>query len=429
MIDRYSLSPLKDIWSDKYKFEKMLDVEIAICEAWNKEGLIPEQDLKNIKNKAKIDLKDIREREKTSRHETVAFVESVSSKIGDSGKYLHFGVTSSDILDTAQSIQIRDSLEEILKDTKSFKNILLKNAREYKDLIIMGRTHGMHAEPITLGFKFLVWLYEIERDTIRIERAIESISYGKISGSVGTYSHLEPSIEKFVCKKLNLKPSKVSTQILQRDRYCDVMYSVAILGNTLERIATEIRHLHRTEINEIKEAFAKGQKGSSSMPHKRNPIVCERICGQARVLRGNLMIAMENTNLWHERDMSHSSAERIILPDSLILIHFMLNDMTTIINDLVVNREDIDRNLHIEGESIFSQNIMLYLVKKGMKKEDAYSLVQELSFKENKDLIKSLKNNSSLKEYISSKEIEEIGSFSYYTRNIDKIFKRFEDKK
>lgn len=425
MIDRYSLSPLKEIWSDEYKFEKMLEIEIAICEAWSRKGLIPKQDLENIKSKAKIDLRDIREKEETSRHETVAFVESVASKIGKSGKYLHFGVTSSDILDTGQAMQVRDSLKEILKNTKNFKNILSKKAKEYKNLLIMGRTHGMHAEPITLGFKFLVWSYEIERDISRIERALESISYGKVSGSVGIYTHLDPDIEEYVCKKLKLKPSKASTQILQRDRYCDVIYSVTILGNTLEKIATEIRHLHRTEVNEVKEAFAQGQKGSSSMPHKKNPIVCERICGQSRVLRGNLMVAMENTNLWHERDMSHSSAERIIVPDSLCLIHFMLNDMSFIIKDLVVNKEDIEKNLHIEKDKIYSQNLMLHLVEKGMDKQEAYNLIQDFSFKKGEDFLNSLKENSVIKKYLSSEEIENLCTLSYYTRNIDVIFRRF----
>lgn len=426
MVDRYTLSPLKEIWTDQYKFQKMLDVEIAVCEGWNKKGLIPDKDLEIIQKKAKIDLVDIRELEKTTKHETVAFVESVTKKIGKSGKYLHYGVTSSDILDTAQSLQIVDSLKEIIISTKSFHKLLFKKAKKYKSQIMMGRSHGMHAEPITLGLKFLLWHYEIERDIQRLENSLESISYGKISGSVGTYSQIDPDIEKYVCKKLNLKPSKISTQILQRDMYCDVIYSITILGNTLEKIAFEIRHLHRTEIDEIREAFSKGQKGSSSMPHKKNPILCERICGLARVLRGNLLVSMENTALWHERDMSHSSAERIILPDSLCLIHFMLNDMDCVIENLVVNTENIEKNLNIEKGRIFSQTVMLNLVSKGMDKTKAYELIQSISFEKDDNFLELLCENRDIAKYLNKKEIEDICNFDYYTKNVNTIFKRFE---
>jgi len=428
MIERYSLSPLKDIWTDENKFQKMLDVEIAICEAWNKKGVISDKDLENIKNKAKVDIKDIRRREETTRHETVAFVESISAKVGKSGKYIHFGVTSSDILDTAQSIQIIDSLTVILKSAKEFQKILLNKAEEYKHLIMIGRTHGMHAEPITLGFKFLVWYDELDRDIKRIENAIDSISYGKISGSVGTYSHTDPDIEKYVCTKLKLKSAKVSTQILQRDIYCDVIYSATMLGNSLEKIALEIRHLHRTEIDEVKESFAQGQKGSSSMPHKQNPITCERICGQARVLRGYLMISLENTALWHERDMSHSSAERIIMPDSLTLIHFMLNDMSSVITNIVVKEDKIQNNLKIEKEKIFSQSIMLELVLKGMDKDMAYDIVQKASFEKDSPFIDTILKNKEVLKYLTKEEIKELSTYKYYIRNIDSIFKRFETK-
>jgi len=403
----------------------MLEVEIAICEAWNKKGLISNKDLENIIKKSKIDLRDIRRRERNTKHETVAFVESIACKIGDSGKYLHYGVTSSDILDTAQSLQIKESLEIILSDTKKFNRLLKNKAKKYKNLIMMGRTHGMHAEPTTLGLKFLVWHYETDRNILRINNAIDSISYGKISGSVGTYSQIDPCIEKFVCKKLGINVAKISTQILQRDRYGDVLYSITSLGNTLEKIALEIRHLHRTEIDEINEAFHKGQKGSSSMPHKKNPIICERICGQARVLRGNLSIAMENNSLWHERDMSHSSAERIIIPDSLCLIHFMLNDMNSVIENLLIQKESIQRNLELEKGKIFSQTLMLKLVLKGMTKKEAYKTTQDISFEQKSNFKEKILRDTNVRKYLSEKEINEIFNLSYYTRNIDKIFQRF----
>lgn len=404
----------------------MLDVEIAVCEAWNKKGLISKKHLGNIQKKAAVDLKDIRRREKISRHETVAFVESVANKIGASGKYLHYGVTSSDILDTAQSLQIKESLEIILSETESFHQLLFKKAKKYKNLIMVGRTHGMHAEPITLGLKFLVWHYETERDIQRLKNALDSISYGKISGSVGTYSQIDPSIEKYVCSKLNIKTAKVSTQILQRDRYADVLYSTSALGNTLEKIALEIRHLHHTELDEVKEAFKKGQKGSSSMPHKKNPILCERICGLARVLRGNLSISMENNALWHERDMSHSSAERVIIPDSLCLVHFMLNDMHSVVKNLLIKENSIKKNLSLEKGKIFSQSLMLKLVQNGMEKEKAYKTAQGISFTEKNGFKREILKNKLVQKYLTKKELEELTDLSYYTRNVDKIFERFE---
>lgn len=425
MIERYTLSPLKEIWTDQYKFERMLDVELAVCKAWSQKKLIPQEDWKTIEKKAIVDLKDIRKREEVTRHETVAFVESVTNKIGTSGKYLHYGVTSSDILDTAQSLQIKESLEIILSETNKFHKLLFKKAKKYKSLIMVGRTHGMHAEPITLGLKFLIWHYETQRDIERIKNALDSISYGKISGSVGTYSQVDPYIENYVCKKLKIKPAKVSTQILQRDRYTDVLYSISALGNTLEKIALEIRHLHRTEIDEVKEAFNKGQKGSSSMPHKKNPILCERICGLARVLRGNLSIGMENNSLWHERDMSHSSAERVIIPDSLCLVHFMLNDMHSVVENLLIKEENIIRNLALEKGKIFSQSLMLRLVQKGMQKEKAYNIAQEISFDEGEGFKQEALKNKLIQKYLTEKELEELTDLSYYTRNVEKIFKRF----
>ena len=428
MLDRYTLPEMENLWSDEYKFEKMLEVELAICYAWNKLGKIKSSDLEKIEKGAKVDLPDIRKREEKSRHETIAFVESVASHIGSSGKYLHYGVTSSDVLDTAQALQIRDSLIILLSDTEKFSRVLIRKAKKYKYQQMVGRTHGMHAEPTTLGLKFLIWVYELERVVKRLENSIETISYGKISGSVGTYSQIDPKVEALVCKKLKLKRSKVSSQIIQRDRYCDVIYAVTTLGNTLEKIATEIRHLHRTEINEIKEPFIEGQKGSSSMPHKKNPILCERICGLSRILRGNLSICMENTNLWHERDMSHSSAERIIIPDSLCLVHFMLSDISSVICNLVVNKVQMRENLQKEKGNIFSQSLMLLLISKGMEKKEAYELVQDISFNNTESFEQELHSNTALKDLLTDKDIESITNLSSYTRHVDYIFDNFNNK-
>ena len=425
MIDRYSLSPMKELWEDEYKFQKMLDIELKVCEAWGKKGLIPSADLRNILTKSKVDIKDIREKEETTRHETVAFVESVAGKIGKSGKYFHYGLTSSDVLDTAQSMIMRDAMLKIIKETKILRNELLSKAKKYKDLVMMGRTHGVHAEPTTLGLKFLLLVYELDRDLERLENSQNNISFGKISGSVGTYSQIDPDIEKYVCKELGLKPAKISSQILQRDRYAEYMFSISILGNTLERIATEIRHLHRTEVGEVTEPFELGQKGSSSMPHKKNPILSERICGLARVLRGNLVISMENTALWHERDMSHSSNERIIIPDSSCLIHFMLKDMQYIIKNIVVHKDNIKKNLMLSEGRIFSQTLMLKLVEKGMEKEKAYKLMQELSFDSSRSFLETIEQNSIIEKYLSKKEIEKICTYEYYTKYVDTIFRRF----
>jgi len=425
MIDRYSLSPIKELWEDDYRFNKMLEIEIKVCEKLCKDGVIPIKDFENIKKKASIDIKDIQRKESTCRHETIAFIQSVSEKIGESSKYFHFGLTSSDVLDTALSLVMRDSLEIILKNTDRLRKEVLKKAKRYSEVVILGRTHGMHAEPTTVGLKFLIWVYQLERDIERLKSSLEIISYGKISGSVGTYAQIKPSIEKYVCKELGLKSPKISTQILQRDRHAQYLFSLSMLGNTFEKIATEIRHLHRTEIGELFEPFEENQKGSSSMPHKRNPILSERICGLSRVLRGNCLVGMENIPLWHERDMSHSSAERIVLADSTCLTHFMLNDMLFIIKNMSISKENIKKNLELSKGKIFSQSLMLKLVSKGMEKERAYDLVQKVSF-ESEDFLKSIQKIGVVNEYLSKNDLEEIFNYGYYTKHVEEIFKRFE---
>jgi len=427
MIDRYSLPKMKELWEDKHRFEKMLEIEIKVCEKLNKDGFILDKDFKSIKKKAIVDIDDIRKREVETRHETVAFVESIASQIGKSSKYFHFGLTSSDLLDTALSLVLKDSLEIIIKDVKELRKEIFKKANKYKTTIVMGRTHGVHAEPTTLGLKFLNWYYQLERDLSRLEHTLETISYGKISGSVGTYAQISPSIEKYVCKELNLKPAKISTQILQRDRHAEYLSTFAILGGTLERIALEIRNLHRTEVGEMFEPFNDSQKGSSSMPHKKNPILCERVCGLSRVLRGNALVGMENISLWHERDMSHSSAERIVLTDSSCLTDFILNDLIYIISDIDISKENIQKNLELSKGKIFSQSVMLKLVSKGMDKDMAYKLMQDISFKSS-DFEREVKESGIVKRYLSQSDLENIFNYKYYTKYVEVIFKRFKDR-
>jgi adenylosuccinate lyase len=425
MIDRYVLPEMKGIWDDKYQFERMLDIEILVCEKLNLDGVIPQKDLLSIKEKASVDLKDIRKKELITKHETVAFVESVSGKIGKSSKYFHYGLTSSDLLDTSLSLILRDSLNIIIKDIEQLRKEIFKKAKKYKKVVVIGRTHGVHAEPTTLGLKFLTWYYQLERDLDRLQNAYEMISYGKISGSVGTYAQINPSVEEYVCKKLKLKPAKISTQILQRDRHAQYLTSLAILGSTMEKIAFEIRNLHRTEVGEMFEPFSVGQKGSSSMPHKKNPILCERICGLSRVLRGNALVGLENISLWHERDMSHSSAERIVLADSSCLVDFMLNDLIYIVNNLEISESNIKKNLEISKGKIFSQSLMLKLVSKGMEKQKAYELVQKVSFEDN-NFEKAISTLPVVKKLLSKEELSDIFSYNYYTKYVDTIFRRFE---
>ncbi len=373
-----------------------------------------------------VNLKDIRKKEIVTRHETVAFVESVSEKIGKSSKYFHYGLTSSDLLDTALSLILRDSLNILREDIEKLRKEIFKKAKKYKKVVTIGRTHGVHAEPTTLGLKFLTWYYQLERDLARLNNAYEMVSYGKISGSVGTYAQVKPSVETYVCKNLKLKSAKISTQILQRDRHAQYLTSLAILGASLEKMAFEIRNLHRTEVGEMFEPFSTDQKGSSSMPHKKNPILCERICGLARVLRGNALVGLENISLWHERDMSHSSAERIVLTDSSCLVDFILNDLIYIVSNIEISESNIKRNLEMSKGKIFSQSLMLKLVSKGMDKQKVYKLVQELSF-ENDDFEKRVRDIPVVKKLLTDKEINDLFSYTYYTKYVDTIFRRFEN--
>jgi adenylosuccinate lyase len=380
MIERYTRPDMAKIWSEQNRFEKMLEVEIFAAEAMASIGVVDKKAVEIIKKKAKINVERINEIELTVKHDVIAFLSAVVETVGDEGRILHLGMTSSDVLDTATGAQMRESVLLIIAETKKLAVIIARLAKKYKDTPIMGRTHGVHAEPMTFGLKVASWYSEIMRSLDRLNFALETVSFGKISGAVGTMAHLDNRVEKYVCKKMNLKPEPVSTQIIARDRHSIYFSTIAHLGAALERICVEIRHLQRTEVAEVEEPFSKGQKGSSAMPHKRNPIISENICGLARLLRGYAMTAMENIALWHERDISHSSTERIMLPDASEIIHYMLLRMQTLISGLNVYPKNMLANLNKSGDVIFSGSVLLSLVNKGLSREKGYALVQAAAF-------------------------------------------------
>jgi adenylosuccinate lyase len=418
---------MREIWSEEHKFLTWLKVELAACEAWAKLGKIPSSSLKKIKSKASFSIKRINEIEKTVDHDVIAFLTSVAEKVGPDSRYIHMGLTSSDVVDTALSLIMRDAADVILKDIDEFLKILKKMARKFKDVVMIGRSHGVHAEPMTFGLKFALWLKEMERNRERVTRTRAVINAGKISGAVGTYSNLEPKIEELACKNLGLDPSPVSNQVLQRDRHAEYLSALAIVAATLEKIALEIRGLQKTEIGEVEEPFKKGQKGSSAMPHKKNPITCERICGLARVVRANAMVGLENVALWHERDISHSSAERIIIPDSTILIDYMLQKMCYIIDNLVVYPDRMKQNIERSQGLVFSQRLLLALTDKGLSREKAYQIVQAAAMKARttgKHLKELVLFDKEARKHLSGREIEEVFSIKYYLRNVETIFKR-----
>ena len=427
MISRYTLPEMTQLWSLENKFQTWLNVEIAAAEAMNKLGLVPETDLKNIQQKAQFKVSEIDEIENKVHHDVIAFLTNVAEYVGPSARYIHLGMTSSDVIDTANSLLMKQAGEIILTSITSLLKVLKESANTYKDTLCIGRSHGIHAEPITLGLKFALWYDEMHRNLIRWERAIEAISVGQISGAVGNYAHLSMEVENYVCKKLGLKPVNISTQIIQRDRYAEYLSTLAIIGSTLEKIALEIRHLQRTEVHEVEEGFAKGQKGSSAMPHKKNPIIAERICGLARILRSNAMTAFENNALWHERDISHSSAERIIIPDSTSLIHYMLFKTTKLIENLVVFPEKMIENIHLTHGLIYSQSVLLALAQKGMSREKAYKIVQEAAmecWKTKEDFKDILIRNEEFNSSLSKDEINSIFSLDKFTDNVEAIFSR-----
>jgi len=428
MIQRYTLPEMGKIWDDEFKFNTWLKIEILACEARAELGEIPKSDVETIKAKAKFDIKRILEIEETTKHDVIAFLTNVSEYVGPESRHIHYGMTSSDILDTTLSYQMKIAGELLLKQLHSLKEALKKRAIEHKDTICIGRSHGVHAEPTTMGLKFALWYEETKRNIQRLNNAINNISVGQISGAVGTFEHLSPKVEEYVCEKLGLKPAPVSTQVIQRDRHAEFLTTLALIGTTLEKIAVEIRHLQRTEVLEAEEYFSKGQKGSSAMPHKRNPIVSERITGLARILRSNSIAAMENVALWHERDISHSSVERIIVPDSCIVLHYMLDLTIKLISNLIIYPEHMKRNLNLTRGLIFSQTVLLKLVEKGLTREEAYKLVQENAMKvwqdETKNLKDELLNSSAVMNYLNRTEIEQIFDYQKMLKNVDYIFSR-----
>ncbi len=415
------------IWTEENKFRKFLDVEIMVCEALCKKGEIPEASLKVIKKKAAFDVTRIEEIEKVTKHDVIAFLTNVAENVGKDSRFIHMGLTSSDILDTGLSLQIKEASDIIIRDIKEVMKSIKKLALKHKRSIMAGRSHGMHAEPVTFGLKMAVWYDEMKRNLKRVKQAREVISYGKISGAVGTFANISPDVEKYVCKGLGLKNAPASTQILQRDRHAEFLTALALTASSLEKFAVEIRHLQRTEVAEAEEFFSKGQKGSSAMPHKRNPITCERITGLARLIRGNAMAAMENVALWHERDISHSSVERIIMPDSTILLDYMLDKMAKLLANLVVKPENMKKNLELNGGVIFSQAVLLRLVDCGITREAAYEIVQRnamKALKSSSDFKSCLLSDNEMLKHLPASDIRKIFDYKYHTKNIDKIFRR-----
>ena len=415
------------IWEPENRFRKWLDVELAACEAWAGLGEIPKKSLAVIKRKANFDIARIDKIEQTVKHDVIAFLTSVAEYVGPDSRFIHKGLTSSDILDTALAIQMREAADIIINDINDLMDVLKVNAFKYRNTLRMGRSHGIHAEPMTFGLTFALWYEEMKRNLSRIKSARETISYGKLSGPVGTFSNIPPAIERYVCKKLGLRPAPVATQVVQRDRHAEFMNALALIAATIEKIAVEIRHLQRTEVLEAEEPFEKGQKGSSAMPHKRNPVGSENLSGLARVVRSNTIAALENIALWHERDISHSSVERVIIPDSTILVDYMLARLTRILRGLVVYPERMLENINKSYGLYNSQRVLLQLVEKGMSREKAYQLVQRSameSWKSKMDFKEILREDKEVRQHLSSAEITRLFNLSYYTKNVNYIFRR-----
>ena len=431
MIKRYSRPAMVNIWSDKNKYKLWLQVEILACEAQANLGLVPHDALEIIKKKAKVDVARIEEIEQKTKHDVIAFITSIEEYVGEASRFIHLGMTSSDVLDTALAVQIKQSGEIILEGMNKLSEVLKRRAIEHKQTICIGRSHGIHAEPITFGLKFALWYEECKRNIKRIENALKDTSVGMISGAVGTYEHLSPEVEKYVCKNLELEPATISTQVVQRDAHATFISALAIASTLLEKITTEIRHLQRTEVLEAEGYFSPGQKGSSAMPHKRNPIGSENICGQSRLLRSYSIAALENNILWHERDISHSSVERIILPDATVTFDYILNRTINIVDNLIIYPERMKQNMDITKGLYASQKVLLKLINKGLKRQEAYENVQKSAMRtwnEQIPFLQSLLENPSIMQHLTKKEIETLFSFEEIFKNVDYIFKRCEIK-
>jgi adenylosuccinate lyase len=427
MIERYSRSEMSKIWEPQNRFDKWLQVEILVCEAMSIKGMIPKEAVETIKQKARFSVDRIQEIEQTVKHDVIAFLTNVEESVGPDARFIHMGLTSSDILDTAFAVQLREALLIIINDVRNLMDVLQKRAFEHKNTVMIGRSHGMHAEPITFGLKLAVWYSEMQRNFSRLKLALDVISYGKISGAVGTFANIPPEIEKYVCEQLDLKPAEISTQIIQRDRHAQYFTALAILAGSIEKMAIEIRHLQRTEVGEAEEPFTSGQKGSSAMPHKKNPIGSENLSGLARLVRSNSIAAMENIALWHERDISHSSVERVIAPDSTILIDYMVNRMIGIMRNLKVNKDVMVRNLEKSHGLIFSQQMLLALVKNGCSRQHAYSITQKnalQAWNTGESFKQLVLTDPDIQKYFSNNEIDEMFSLDQHLKYVDEIFAR-----
>ena len=430
MIDRYSRDEIKNIWSLQSKFAYYLNVEIAVCEAYAQLGIFPRADIDELKNTAKFDLQRIEDVEREVKHDVIAFLTSVNESLGDLAKYMHVGMTSSDVIDTAFSLQIQDSGKIILNDLNVVINSLKKLAEKHRETICIGRSHGVHAEIMTFGVKICSWIDILKRQRVNFANALEQIRVGQISGPVGTYSNIPPEVEQITCENLGLKPVNISTQVIARDYHAYFMQSLALIASVIEQFATEIRHLQRTEVLEVEEGFGQNQKGSSAMPHKKNPVLSENLCGLARVVRANSLVALENIPLWHERDISHSSAERIIFPDSLILVDFMMARFNNIIENLVVHKQNMLKNIDKFGGIVFSQKVLLKLVEKGLTREEAYRVVQRNAleaFEHDGNFKANLLDDNDVTSRLTKKEIEELFDKKAFLQNINVIYKRILD--
>ncbi len=426
MIERYSRPKMKKVWSDESKFDKWLQVEIAVCEAWAERGVVPREAIPEIR-KACCDLARMEEVLKETHHDVTAFLRAVSESIGEESRFIHLGLTSSDVIDTALALQLVEAADILTEDIAELTTVLEKQALEHKHTIMMGRTHGVHAEPITFGLKLALWVEEMRRNAHRFAEARKAIAVGKISGAVGTHATVPPEVEKAACARLGLEAAPVSNQVVQRDRHAQFVTALAILASSLEKFATEIRGLQRTEVLEAEEPFEKGQTGSSAMPHKRNPELCERVCGLARLVRGHALTAMENIALWHERDISHSSNERIILPDSCLVLDYVLNIFIYVMKGLQVYPERMKENLELTKGLVFSQRVMLALIEKGLSREQAYQMVQRnamMAWKERESFLGLLQNDPEVCEHLSKSELEGIFDYGYFLGHVDDIFQR-----
>jgi adenylosuccinate lyase len=427
MIDRYTLREMGTLWMEQSKFQKWLDVEIAVCEVHAELGTIPQDALEQIKSRAKFSVERIEEIEKTTNHDVIAFTTNLAENIGEASRFVHYGLTSSDVVDTANALLLRDACDLLLQKVEALLEVLKTRAFEFKNTPQIGRTHGIHAEPTSFGLTFALWYEEMRRNRKRLKRARKAVAVGKISGAVGAFAHLDPIVEEKVCERLGLKPDPVSTQIVQRDRYAEFLTTLAIIASSLDKFALNVRHWQRTEVREAQERFTVGQKGSSAMPHKRNPIISERICGMARIVRANSLVGLENVALWHERDISHSSAERVVLPDSSIALDYMLHKTTSLVAGLVVYPERMLENLQATRGLVFSGQLLLALTQKDVSREEAYEWVQRNAMKvwdKNENFQELLKQDEDIKARLSEDEIEAVFRLDTYLRNVDTIFDR-----